>query len=96
MKAIKVHLGKSSFLLPESHWDNYQFPDYLIKHKEAVKKCVEAYEAWQINMLGDMPPMPDMREFKEKTGIIGVPFDLRCIVLYEIDRNIEVDLEVNL
>lgn len=37
-----------------------------------------------------------MKEFKAKTGIIGVPFDLRDVDLYILDRGVDVVFEMEL
>lgn len=96
MQATRIYIEGNSFLLPLSHADNYEFPSYIAEHKSDISRCVEAYKGWAKDPLDDMPPTPDMTEFKEKTGIIGAPFNLHNVDLYIIDRNVDVVLEVTL
>ena len=96
MQATLIKIADSKFLLPVSHSDNYEFPSYILENKQNVIDCVNAYKTWVKDTLQPMPPMPDMKEFKEKTGIIGVPFDMRDVDLYIIDKNVDVVLEVEL
>ena len=96
MQAILINIDRSKFLLPISHSDNYEFPSYIVENKQNIIDCIKAYKTWVKDTLQPMPPMPDMAKFKEKTGIIGVPFDMRDVDLYIIDKNIDVVLEVEL
>ena len=96
MQAILINIDRSKFLLPISHSDNYEFPSYIVENKQNIIDRIKAYKTWVKDTLQPMPPMPDMAKFKEKTGIIGVPFDMRDVDLYIIDKNIDVVLEVEL
>lgn len=96
MRAVKITIKNKSFLLPDSHSDNYKFPGYINANQENIIKCIDAYDAWLPNPLQDMGETPDMSEFKEKTGIIGIPFNLHDVDLYILDRNVEILLQVDL
>ena len=96
MQAILINIDRSKFLLPVSHSDNYEFPSYIVENKQNIIDCVKAYKTWLKDTLQPMPPMPDMKEFKEKTGIIGVPFDMRDVDLCILDKNIDIVLEVEI
>lgn len=95
MKAVKINIGGKSFLLPESHADMYDF-EYIQANKANIIACIQAYEEWLKNPMSDIPSSPDMREFKEKTGIIGAPFNLHDPDLYALDRGVEIEMEINL
>ena len=96
MQATLIRINGSKFLLPVSHGDNYEFPSYIVENKQNIIDCVQAYKTWVKDTLQPMPPMPDMKEFKEKTGITGVPFDMRDVDLYILDKNIDIVLEVEI
>lgn len=96
MRTVKIIIKNKSFLLPESHSDNYEFPTYINENKENIIKCIDAYDDWLPNPLKDMGKIPDMSEFKAKTGIIGIPFNLHDVDLYILDRKVDVVMEVTL
>ena len=96
MQAVKIDIAGSSFLLPESHSDNYEFPTYITEHKPQIEQCVSAYQQWLKSPLSDMPTTPDMSEFKQKTGIIGVPFNLHDVDLYVLEKGVDIVMEIDL
>ena len=96
MKAIKIKIGGSSFLLPDSH-DNYDFPAYILEHKKAIKSHIDAGKKLASDPLTDhFKGLADMSEFKQTTGIIGYPFNVHDPDLYAIDRDVEIVLEIDL
>ena len=96
MQAILIKIENSQFLLPVSHSDNYEFPSYILENKENIIQYVNVYKTLVKDTMQPMPPIPNMQEFKEKTGIIGVPFDMRDVDLYVLDKGVDVVLEVQL
>jgi hypothetical protein len=96
-KAILIKIGNYKFLLPDSHAD-YNFPSYILEHKQKIFELCYAYEKNMENMLDicKQKEYPDLKEFREKTGIIGCPFDMRDTELYALDKKIQITLEVDL
>lgn len=108
MDAIKVTLGGTSLLLPDSHSDNYEFPTYIIENKELIKNLVDAGN--EIIKHTSNPFSKEMdaaekkakelsqqsKKFKEVTGVIGWPFDMRDADLYAAQNNINVILSMSL
>ena len=84
MRAIKVNIAKSSFLLPDSH-QFYDFPTYILQHKDQIEQHVKAGKKFASDPLTDHTiGLPDLSEFKRITGIIGYPFDSRDPTLYAL------------
>lgn len=96
MQAIKINIAGTSFLLPESHSDHYEFPTYITDHKPQIEQCVSAYQQWLKSQVDDMPPVPDMSEFKQKTGIIGIPFNMHDVQMYALTHGVDIVMEVDL
>lgn len=92
-QAIQLNINGHSFLISESCECEME---YIRSERNNIIKCIEAYEKWLKNPLSDMPPHPDMTEFKEKTGIIGAPFNMHDATLYALDRNIEIVAEIEI
>lgn len=95
MKATKINIAGSSFLLPEA--ENYTFPTYIVRHKDAISAHVEAGRKFAADPLSShFEGLPDVSEFKKITGIIGFPFSAHDPDLYALDKGFEVVLEVDL
>lgn len=96
MLATKIKIGGSFFLLPDSHGD-YEFPTYIVEHKEAILEHVMAGNKLKEDPLADhFDDLPDMTEFRRITGIIGFPFDAHDPDLFALDRGVEIVLEVEI
>lgn len=98
MQATLITLAGMQFLLPADKSD-YEFPSYVLKHKPQIERLLVMADHALSNPLADPLPGPtreEMREFRERTGIVGYPIDLHDPVLYAVDRQIEIILEVNL
>lgn len=96
MKAIKIIIGGAAFLLPDSH-QFYEFPTYILQHKDAILQHIEAGKKFSIDPLTNhFEGLSDLKEFKRITGIIGYPFNAHDPDLYAIDRNVEIISEVEL
>ena len=96
MRAIKIHVGEASFLLPDSH-QFYEFPSYIVQHKEKILQHVTASKKFVNDPLTDhTADLPDLSEFKRITGIIGYPFNIHDVDLYVLDRKVHVTLEVRI
>lgn len=83
-EAIKIFVAGQAFLLPATHSD-YVFPNYIREHVEAIAQHVIATDALDVQL-------PDLGDFKRKTGIIGWPLSLHDVDLYIADRKIDVKL----
>ena len=95
MKAIKIKIAGTEFLLPES--DSYEFPAYILANKPLIAAHVAAGKKWLTDSMTDyFSDLPDATDFKSVTGIIGFPFDARDPNLYAIERGIEIALEIEL
>ena len=96
MKATRIKIEGTAFLLPESH-QSYEFPSYILKHKEAIKNHIEAGKKLVKDPLTDhFAGLQDLSEFKKVTGIIGFPFNQHDPSLYAQDRGIEILAELDL
>ncbi len=101
--AIKITVGTHSFLLPETHSD-YDFPGYIEQHLDLISRYIETIKT--IEQCSGTPFSEEMgnaeirakflsselKEFKEKTGIIGYPLDFKDVNLYAIDHKIDINL----
>lgn len=93
MKAIKLKINASSFLLPESH-QFYEFPSYIQKHRSELLLYANAVRNFASDPMSDhFSTLPDMSDFKRITGIIGFPFDMNDADLYALDRKIQITME---
>lgn len=96
MKAIKIIIDDTSFLLPESH-QFYDFPGYIKKHKSDIQLHIKAAGKAALSpSTNHAPELPDMSDFKRVTGIIGFPFNMHDPDMYALDRKIEITMEVEL
>ncbi|MBX8493142.1 hypothetical protein K5D42_25055 [Pseudomonas cichorii] len=99
MKVIRIQLAGTQFLLPEGHGD-YEFPGYVLEHKARIEAYVTAFKAYARNMLtGSLPVMSDdLKAFRQRTGIIGYPFDMHDANLFALDpgRGVTVVLDLAL
>jgi len=97
VEAIKITINGKSFLLPSEQNGFYEFPTFIIRHRAAIAKWIEASKGQVEDPLGDhMSGLPDMSEFKRITGIIGFPFNAHDPDLYALDRGIQVVMTVEL
>lgn len=95
MKAIKIKIAGTEFLLPEK--EDYEFPTYILAHKHLIEAYVAAGKAWSKDPLNDhFHGLPDASDFRATTGIIGFPFDAHDPNLYAADRQIDVVMAVEL
>lgn len=96
MKAILLKIDDHKFLLEENA-GNDQSMSYILSNKELLRSIIKEGEEVVENLMGYNPKLTlEIKEFKEKTGIIGYPFNMHDVDLYIIDRNIDVVLEVNI
>lgn len=101
MRFVKIHISGKSFLLPEAKSDAYEFPAYIEENilllSEFIEKGNAAMKKFRTDPLTDhFSSLPDVSEFKARTGIIGVPFDMRDVDLYlATNKDAEIALEVS-
>lgn len=96
MRAIKIIIDGTSFLLPESH-QFYDFPEYIKKHKSDIQLHIQAGKKAALSPSANhLSGLPDMSDFKRVTGIVGFPFNMHDPDMYALDRKIEITMEVEL
>ncbi|MFK4751452.1 hypothetical protein [Oceanobacter antarcticus] len=97
MNATKIRISGAEFLLPDTHSD-YEFPTYIMEHRSEIQQKIAGAKMMLKNPMSyeQLVDIPDMTEFKQKTGIIGWPFDMRDVNLYELDRCINITMTINL
>lgn len=106
MKAVKVKIDESFFLFPDGF--DFPFPDYVIEHLPMIRAYIKAGEDMVHAMVNygkeDTTEIQkrltllkaELAEFRARTGVIGVPFDMRDVNLFVIDRGIDVTAEIDL
>lgn len=88
MNCIKITISGQDFLLPEpNNYDNYEFPTFihenLVLLRDFIQQANIALEKWKKDPLNDyFKNLPDVQYFKDRTGIIGIPFDAKDVQLY--------------
>ena len=97
-KAIKIHVGGGTFLLPEpGPHSNYIFPTYILEHKDDIERLVEGGGDFAKDPLNfHSNSAQDLSTFRSKTGIIGFPFDARDPDLFAANEGVEILLEIEL
>lgn len=100
MQVAKINIAGKSFLLPETHFDNYEFPTYILENlsllEEFITKGVAAMKKFSTDPFGDhLSDLPDVSEFKQVTGIMGNPFDMRDIEMYLLSNPVDVVVEID-
>jgi hypothetical protein len=97
MKAIKITIDGAAFLLPDTHHYGYEFPTLVIEHRAAIAQHIEAGHKFATDPLTDhFAGLPDLTDFKQITGIIGFPLDMRDAEMYAALNSVEIVLEVEL
>lgn len=105
--AVKIIIDSYSFLLPDTH-EGYEFPGYVLQHKGLISDYIlaskmvlsAASEPFSVEMqtASDTVAMlkKQLVEFKERTGIMGFPFDLKDVDQLILANNIDVAATVDL
>ena len=104
MNAIKIYIDGQPFLLKEPNaYDDYEFPTFIIENlpllRDYIKQGNETLRAFSANPMAfhsnPFASLPDVKYFKDRTGIIGQPFTMHDTELYILDRKVNVIMEVN-
>lgn len=104
MNCIKINIDGQPFLLKEPNaYDDYEFPTFIIQNlpllREYIKQGNKALKEFSANPLAfssnPFANLPDVKYFKDRTGIIGQPFTMNDTELYILDRKPTIVMEVD-
>lgn len=102
MYVILIQIEQAKFILPEANpCDDYEFPTFITENIELLREFIQqgkqAMADFAKEPLKDhFKDLPNVQYFKDRTGIIGAPFDMQDTEMYLLTHpEVEVVMEMS-